>query len=111
MINLIIRLRELERSPLGPCGLIDGVLHWDYDVSENSECVDSRYSLFCEMSDWKNMGEMKLYNMNCQGINTSYEYLDELCVKTELPILALTETWLRDHNPTLLEIEGYNLYM
>ena len=48
--------------------------------------------------------------MNCQGINTC-EFLDELCHKSEPHILALTETLLRDHNSTLLEIEGYNLYM
>lgn len=111
MVNLTSRLRELERSPLDVCGLINGVLHRDYDVSENVGCLDSRYAFLCEMCDWKNMREMKVYNMNCQGINTSYEFLAELCLKTEPHILALTETWLKDYNSTLLEIEGYNMYV
>jgi hypothetical protein len=44
MVNLIIKLRELERSPLDIFGLIDGVLHRDYDVSENFGYVDFRYT-------------------------------------------------------------------
>jgi len=46
--------------------------------------------------------------MKCQGIN---EFLDELRLKIEPHILVLTETWCRDHNSVLSEIEGYNLHM
>ena len=63
------------------CGLMRGFLHQDYDGSENVECVDSRYDFLYEMSDRKKRREMKVYNMNCQGINTSFEFLGELCLK------------------------------
>ena len=51
-----------------------------------------------------------IFLLNCQGLNTTFDFLANLGKLNLFHVFALTETWLKDHNSALLDIPGYTLF-
>jgi hypothetical protein len=52
-----------------------------------------------------------IFLLNCQGLNTTFDFLANLGKLNLFHVFALTETWLKDHNSALLDIPGYTLFI
>ena len=106
------RLGFLESDSMKLHDLGGGVLHRDFDVGEFHEVnPDSRYKFLCDLSSISCQNEFNIFHLNCQGIGSSYQFLNELCLQSTPHVLALTETWLKNHSSSLLEIGNYKLYI
>ena len=45
--------------------------------------------------------DFKIFHLNCQGLNTPFDFLFNLANLNFFHVLVLTETWLGDHNSAL----------
>ena len=43
-------------------------------------------------------------------LNSSFNFLNEMCELSVFQVIGLTETWLNDHNSALLQIPGDKFY-
>ena len=73
---------------------------------------DSNYVLPCEIGPIcrKPGNFFNIFHLNCQGLNSSYSFIEDLANISVFQVIALTETWLNVHNSELLGLEGYNFY-
>ena len=104
------RLRPLENSPLNLAHLelIDESRGIDDFVVEESK-IAVRYISPVDISESMPNDSLTVFHLNCRGLQSSVTYLNELCMFSGIQILALTETWLQNHNSSLLEIGNYRL--
>ena len=70
---------------------------------------DSNYVLPCEIGPIcrKPGNFFNIFHLNCQGLNSSYSFIEDLANISVFQVIALTETWLNVHNSELLGLEGY----
>ena len=78
----------------------------------NMQLEDSNYVLPCEIGPIcrKPGNFFNIFHLNCQGLNSSYSFIEDLANISVFQVIALTETWLNVHNSELLVLEGYNFY-
>lgn len=110
------RLSQLERDSLSWKNFGEGILHRDLDVGSirNFPKVTYKCPTYNYPIDIKNdvdSGNLNSFYFNCQGLSSSLNYLKELCLFSDFDILALNETWLRDHTTSLLKIGNYNIFV
>ena len=106
------RLGELESRRVDFSQMSEGIMNEDQvEGGMNVECADSKYVCLNELNEWKVMQELKMYGMNCRGLNSSFNYINEVSSRLEPDVMSLTETWLNDHNSSLLDIPGYRLFL
>ena len=61
-------------------------------------------------SEYGDARGLNVFHLNCQGLNSSFNFLIEVCDLLVFQVIGLTETWLNDHNSALLNIPGYKFY-
>ena len=54
--------------------------------------------------------DFRIFQLNCQRLNTTFDFLVNLANFNCFHVLALAENWLSDHNSALLEILRYILF-
>ena len=103
-------MKKLERNSLSWDVLGNGVLNPDYDEGTMEDFPVVKYKFPVDIGNKSTMGQQSLsiFHLNCQGLSSSFNFLTELCKFSELDVLALNETWLRNHTMSLLEIDSYD---
>jgi len=76
------------------------------------EFEDSKYLFVNQMQmACSNVSDrFNVFHLNCQGLNSSLDFINEISSLSLFQVIGLTETWLNDYNSELLHISGYNLY-
>ena len=71
--------------------------------------VSSKYLIKNEIqSEHGDVGYLNVFHLDCQGLNFSFNLLNEICELSTFQIIGLTETWLNNHNSPLLHIQDIN---
>lgn len=75
-------------------------------------CEDSRYVFLSDVPS-ESRGDEKqisIFHINCQGLNSSFDFINDISSLSVFQVIGLTETWLNKHNSELLRIPGYSLF-
>ena len=106
------RLRSIERDSLNFQDLQGGILHRDLDQDFCEVPPKAYYKYPIEISKvLSGPNGLNLLSWNCQGLDSSLDYSKDLCLFSKLDVIALIETWLRDHTTSLLDIGEYRLHV
>lgn len=105
------RLDWLENNPLSVSDLGLGILHRDFDMGVDDVFPKVNYKCPVDLHTRLAPDKLGIFHLNCQGLNSTLDYLSELCMLSDFHILALTETWLMNNNSGLLDILNYNMYV
>ena len=60
--------------------------------------------------NWTQAANLSFLHVNARSLNRSFDHLNTLLndINHHFTIIGITETWLREHNVDLFEIEGYS---
>ena len=90
-------------------------LHRNYDIGIAGQYVscNSMYLFKDGLRSGYSGGDsedLRIFHLNCQGLNSSFNFLSEICELSIFQVIGLTETLLNEHNSALLDIPGYTVY-
>ena len=113
MVNLEWnRLKGLENDSLRIEDIGGGVLHREFDSNGiGEEYLNARYKFLQDLNNDYDPSDFSVFHLNCQGISISFQYLEEVLQTQGLQVLALTETWLKSHTSSLLDVPNYQLVL
>lgn len=106
------RLALLENSHVKFADRMNETLNREFDGDGNNQvCLEnSKYVFASDLKDYvtrRGPQTLHILHLNCRGLNSSLHYISELCSDPKFEVVALTETWLRNDNSSLLDINGY----
>jgi len=83
----------------------------DKNISTNDEKLDCRYYTASEFNkSFPNSNNFSLYHVNLRSIPNNIDkltyFLEEINLRFN--IIAISETWLQEHNTSLYNLRGYN---
>ena len=86
----------------------NGVLHRYYDEGTMEDFPVFKYKFPIDSRSKFTIvpQSLSILHLNCQGFSSSFNYLIELRKFSELDVLALNETWLRNDTMSLFEIDS-----
>jgi hypothetical protein len=85
------KLGFLESNSMRLHDIRGGVLNSDLDVGElHKDYADSQYKFLYDLSSNRCESEYSIFHLNCQGLGSSYDFLNKLCLQTAPRLLAST---------------------
>ena len=109
------RLKNLEASYVDFGSIFAEQLHRNYDIEIAGQYVscNSKYLFKDGLRSGYSAGDsedLRIFHLNHQGLNSSFNFLSEICELSIFQVIGLTITWLNNHNSALLDIPGYTFY-
>jgi len=109
------RLKNLEASFVDFGSMLTEQLHRNYDNGIAGQYVSCNLKYLFKDGLWSRYSggdseDLRIFHLNCQGLNSSFNFLSEIYELSVFQVICLTETWLNEHNSALLDIPGYTLY-